>query len=245
MQPITISLVTLGTIKHSVDFGFLEAWKSKIIKIDHRSSLAHLPNAIGADWDYTDSQLRSVLKPDVASDLTVGLIDAPIEDNYYMRRLTERSAVLSLHEMADILQNAQFPIEQFILRNCYEMAVILAGRKNLLPADYSELAHDDIRGCLLDMNSNKTDIVFSLHKPTLCTPCASVISAEQLPNRFLSTLLKELKRIRKPLYARATAWVKQHPLLALVITSCFAILLNLIASFAFDSLNSIFRPGSR
>lgn len=240
MQPLKISLVPLGNLKYPVSIAELESWRSQVISIKHGASVGHLPDADGDDWEYPDDQLLKVLGADANSDFTLGLINAPLEENYYMRRLSDRVAVLSLYQMADIVKYSDFTIEQFILRNAYELAVLFAANGKLIPTDYTTWAHDETRGCIFDMNASKSDIVFSLHRPILCPACRTKVSAKQIPAGLLPNLDKELKRIQKTLYVRILEWVKRHPIFALVITASFGIALNLIASVIFEKAKGMF-----
>lgn len=240
MRPIKVALVSIGGLKHRVDIPYLENWRSEILKIDHKSSIPLLPDASGPDWPYMKSQLCALMRPDSQSDFTVGLINAPLEDNYYMRRLDDKLAILSLFEMAEIARLFNFTLENFILRNLYELAVLHAASGGVFASDAESWAHHDIRGCLFDLNANKSDIVFSMHKPTLCHTCHERVLKNQIDPKFISTLNKELSRIRKTLYVRIAEWVEAHPLRALAMTGAFAILLNLIANFLFEKLKPLF-----
>ena len=167
MHPLNIAIVSLGSLKYPVNMSYLEGWKSQIIKLSHGASVGHLPDAEGENWEYTCDQLGTLVHSDSNASFTVALISAPLEDNYYMRRLGDKVAVLSLFEMAEIVRFSDFTIENYILRNIYELAVLYAANGALIPSDAYSWAHDDVRGCLFDMNANKSDIVFSLHQPTL------------------------------------------------------------------------------
>ena len=239
MRPIKISLVSLGNLKYPVSISHLETWPSKVLTIQHGASVGHLPNSDGGSWEYTDENLLEVLKADEDSDFTVGLINVPLEGNYYMRRLTDKVAVLSLYEMADIVLYSEFTLEQFILRNIYELTVLFAANGKVIPTDYTTWAHDEVRGCIFDMNSNKSDIVFSLHRPILCPSCKTRVSSKQLPAEFVPTLERELLQIQKSLFVRMTEWVKLHPIFALLITATFGVLLNLIASVIFEKAKHV------
>ena len=234
MHPIKISLVSLGNLKYPLNVSLLETWESDILTIKHDASVGHLPNSDGNSWEYTDSHLHSVLAANDGTDFTVGLTDVRLEDNYYIRRLSDKVAVLSFHEMADIVHYSEFTLEQYILRNLYELAVLSAANGKLIPSDYTTWAHDEVRGCLFDLNSSKTDIIFSLHQPKLCPACKTRVSSRQVPADFVPTLERELLRIKKSLFVRMSEWIKLHPIFALLITATSAVLLNLIASVIFE-----------
>jgi hypothetical protein len=234
MRPIKISLVLLGNLKYPVDVAQLEGWNSDVLCVQHRAAVGHLPDADGDDWEYTDQQLLGVLGAEQESDLTLGLISLPLENNYYMRRLSDRVAVLSLYQMAEIVRYSGFSLEQYVLRNAYELAVLFIGNGKLIPSNYETWAHDEVRGCVFDMNSNKSDIIFSMDAPALCAACRTRLSSKQVPADLIPALERELARIRKPLYLRMTDWVKEHPIFALTITAVSGIALNLIASIIFE-----------
>lgn len=240
MHPIRISLVSQGHLKYPINISEITAWKSSVMSISHGASVGHLPDADGGGWEYTDAHLLDVIAADVESDFTVGLIDVPLEDNYYLRRLTDKVAVLSLYEMAEIVRYSEFTLEQFILRNLYELAVLFAANGKLIPSDYVTWTHDEVRGCLFDMNSSKSDIVFSLHRPKLCTACKARVLSKQVPADFVPHLERELKRLKKSLFLRMTEWVKLHPILALMITALSSVFLNFVASVIFEKAKRVF-----
>jgi hypothetical protein len=86
------------------------------------------------------------------------------------------------------------------------------------------------------MCANKADIVFSTERPIICEPCKARIMSGQVPREFISSVEKELTRIRKPLYYRPTDFVKAHPLIALTITTVTALFLNIAANFIYDGI---------
>lgn len=234
MRPFKVSLVSLGSLKYPVDISYLEGWDSQLFTVQHGSSIVHLPNAQGSEWDYPDKQLSTLIKADSEADFTFALINAPLESNYYMRRLSDKVAVLSLFEMAEIVRYSDFTIENYILRNIYELVVLYAVNGKLIPPDAHSWTHDDVRGCLFDMNASKPDIVFSMHKPKLCNGCKARVLSNPVNSEFLPALDKELLKIKKALYFSMAEWVKIHPLYALAITASSAIFLNLIASVLFE-----------
>jgi hypothetical protein len=238
MEKLKITLISLGNTKYPVNFGELESWNSTLFKLQNGASIGQLPDAEGNNWEYTDNQLKKLVHPDRGSDFAIGIINAPLDENYYIRRISDNVAILSLYEMADIVRYSEFTIEQYLLRNIYELAVLFCANRKLIPADYGSWAHDEVRGCLFDMNSSKTDIVFSLHRPILCSACTSRVMSKQVPTSLISALKDELPRIQKPLFSRISDWVKLHPLLALLVTAFSGVALNIIASIIFEKAKS-------
>ena len=234
MTPVRISLVTLGSLKQPVDVRFLSHWRSEILTIRHGDSVAHLEDSEGDEWSYTDKQLERLLAPAAESEITLGLINAPLEDNFYLRRLPENVVVLSLYEMAEIVQYENFSLETFILRIGYELAVLFKAEGRIPATGESTWTHDDIRGCLFDMCSSKGDIVFSLHRPCLCDTCRARVLQKRVDARLLPQLHRELRRIHKTLFYRLTDWIKIHPVLTLALTTLLAFAVNLASSAIFE-----------
>ncbi|CAA7626076.1 hypothetical protein [Magnetospirillum sp. UT-4] len=235
MRKLVVSIVPLGSLKHSVNMQGLEKWPSKLFTIRHGASVNHLPDAAGNNWEYTKVQLNNIVRHDEQSDITLALINAKLEGNYYIRTLSRNIAVISLYEMADIVLSANLTIENFILRNTYELATIYEADGHSLDNAYT-WPHDDIRGCLYDMNANKYDIIFSMHRPSLCGNCRSKIQSMQVRSGFLPAIDAELRLIKKTLYFRINEWIKSHPLYALAIAAASATSINLIASVIFESV---------
>jgi len=92
------------------------------------------------------------------------------------------------------------------------------------------------------MNGIKSDLVESCNKPVVCGECEERLRNERVSNQTIKTVQKEIKQIRKHLYYRAFDFVKAKPVIALAISSVFAISLgvagSLIASFIYDCIKS-------
>lgn len=231
---MNISLVTLGHLKYPFKKKDLTKWKSGLLKITCSAEVMLLPDPEGHRQEYLDRQLLNLIQSNQKAEITVALIDAPLENNYYMRVISKSTFVISLFEMAEIVRDANLTIEQYIIRNLYIIAVVCVSRNPAIPFDYSKWAHKAIRGCLFDMNMDKKDIVFSLGKTAICDECTTRTQSYQLPNGFIKNLKNELKKIQKPIYYRMLDWVREHPIWALVFSALFAISLNLFASYIFD-----------
>lgn len=235
MRQLDVALVSLGHQKQPIDGAFLGSWSSKIIKLRYGAAIEFTPNAQGRRWEYPDTQLRELVRPVEGADLTVAIVSAPIERNFYSRRLGNNLVVFSIHEMTHILNAGHFRIEHFLLRNIYQIAIYFHALGGTVPdSDELSWSHHDIRGCLFDMNSQKTDILYSMHQPTLCDACRTRLRQKQVDSALIPALDNELRRIRRQLFYQAVDWVKSHPIYSLLITAVFAISLNVIASIIFE-----------
>jgi hypothetical protein len=240
LKKIRIKLVTLGNLKHRLDFRLIERWRSKVFKAEHVDQVQALPNTTGDSWSYPDTQLARIVAPDSQHDFTLAVINAPLQDNYYLRRLGNRTCVLSLYETAEILRQANLTVESFVIRNLYGLCCVYELQRKEIPPTVYAIAHDETRGCLFDMNGNKADIVFSTERPTVCPQCKAAIMRATVPKEFLPQVEKELRRIRKAVYYRLSDWVRRHPLWALGITSLVAVILNLVAAFLYPLIRDLY-----
>lgn len=236
MKKIRVKLVTLGNLKYPINFSIIEKWKSEIFEAHHVDQIQALPDSDGEGWSYPDAQLNTLISPDAGYDFTIGVINARLESNFYLRPIANNVGVLSLYETAEILHYSNLALESFIIRIIYEAsAIYLEGGRNITTNAFM-LVHDDTRNCLYDLAPNKADIIFSTARPTICDSCKARIIQKQVPREFLANAAKELKRIKKQRYYRMTDFVKVHPLTALLITSAFALVLNVAANFIFDGI---------
>jgi len=92
------------------------------------------------------------------------------------------------------------------------------------------------------MNGIKSDLIESCNRPIVCGECEERLRNERVSNQTIKTVQQEIRKIRKHLYDRAFDFVKAKPVIALAISSVFAIFLgaagSLIASFVYDGIKS-------
>jgi len=150
---IGIKIIILGELRYQINEKYIVNWKSRLFKIEELGHRSFMENTDNSNWSYSDSIFEKMIEKKKTIDkITFFIINAPLEDNYYLRRIGKNACVLSLFEIAEILINNNLNIEPFIFRNIYEVVLIFKSLGTIPPAVYP-IAHDDIRGCLLDMNS--------------------------------------------------------------------------------------------
>jgi hypothetical protein len=241
MPPVMkIQLIKIGQIRARINYAIIEKWRSDFFVIGGMSEVPQIRVDHFADgYLFPNEKLKEVLTHDRDFDLTVGIIDQPIEGNYYMHRLDGHTAIISLHEIKDILRMDNIPAKNFLLRCIYEMVVFFHEGGGVVDDRVYMIPHDETRGCLFDMNVFKSDIVFSTIRPTICSACESRLSSKTLPTNFIPLIKKEIKKLDKKLYYRLVDFTKNHPLISILITAVFAVILNLLANFIYDLLKSL------
>jgi hypothetical protein len=237
---LRINFITVGNLRVPLDTSGLQNWRSELFSLSHAGHIGTVPDARGEDdWTYTDMQLQEIVRPDREAQLTIALVAGPLELNYYSRRLPGNLIVLSTFEISEVLQAAQIPMENFVLRAAYAHLVYYHFCGNVVPLTTKfTLSHQEIRGCLFDLNANKADLAVSASRPILCASCKANLQSRQVPPQFWTTLDRELARIKKPLYFRLADWVRQHPVLAFIATTLFALVVNVVSNGIYDLLKA-------
>jgi hypothetical protein len=236
-----ISIVQLGQLKRRINFGNLQRWKSKVFKINSVSEICHIPNfEYKTNWQYlSDDLVRSCIEHDGKAKITIAVTEYSLEANFYMRKVDSGLTIISLFEVGDILRDRDIPIENFILRNIYEIVALtcvypdLPNTSDEIPA----IVHEETRSCLFDISGIKTDIIYSSSKPSLCPQCEAYLQKKQLPQGFTNNLISEIKRIRKPLFNRISDFIKHHPIWAIIIGIVTQLCIGIVANYLYYLIN--------
>ncbi len=236
--PVKIALVLLGTQLHMSTINKLRVYKSKIFIINSVKTKADLPNTKSMDWSYSDTQIASFIEPDDHSDITIALLEDKIEGNFFMRRLGERVGAITFFQAAEIMADANIDLLNYLLVDIYEaVTLFVQGDKSLYPG--REVCHYATRRCIFDMAGNKYDVVYACEQTCLCTECEAKLRSKVLPEKYIDTLKKELKHVRKSRYSRIMDFIKRKPLFSLLLTAITSIVLNLVASLLYEWLRNV------
>jgi len=243
MEPVTITLVIQGNLKYPFDLEYIQKWDSKIFKIVGTERVESLPNSGFVPSGYSDQELAAIFTPSGRSDLTLAIVGAQLELNFYARIPPTGVVVLSLFEMGDILNRENHTVETFVLRCLYALvlAYVECGRSLSLTRAL-QLHHDEPRGCLYDFNQAKVETVRSLDRPKLCADCLARLGHRQIDASFVPALIEELKRIRKGRYYRILDWARKNPIKALLLATLWAVVLNMAANLAYDLCKAVLGP---
>jgi hypothetical protein len=90
--------------------------------------------------------------------------------------------------------------------------------------------HHETRGCIFDITGIKTDLPASCNKPKICDECQERLKKNLVSNDIIELSQKKFLKIRKEFYYRILDFVKMYPVWALLISSVYGIILNIIAS---------------
>ena len=240
-----IQLAALGRLPADFDPGDLLRWKSSVFEIDPSIESFQLnDDAQGADWEYTDQQLEKYFPNQVDGSFLVILVNVKLENNWYVRRLSNNRVLFTFHELDQILRFHSIPLKNIALRVLYAASLIYRRYGNRIPptTEKTNYAHDETRGCLFDMNASKLDVVHSCHQPILCEYCVAQLKNAQVSNEVINSVQSEIRKILKPLFHRMVDFVKSHPVWSILISLVTALVVGIIASilaaYIYDALKA-------
>jgi hypothetical protein len=234
MDKTKISVATIGHMPSEFDKTKMKKWKSSIFSIVGDIENYSLTNdSDGHSWEFTDTNIEQLLPEIFSGSFLIAIVNVPLELNWYSRRLSKNRVVFTFHEIKEILNHFNIPLENALFRLLYAYTFLYkrSGEKIPLNEDSTNFTHDETRGCLFDMNGIKTDIVYSLHKPIICPDCVERLRKEKISNETIEKAQKEILGIKKPLFFRIISFVKVHPIWSMLISAITAVVLGAIGSY--------------
>lgn len=245
MSKVRIKLVSIGHLPLNFQPKKIKKWKSNIFQVvEEIDNYSLRCNSDGSDWEFSDMAVKSQLPVQFDADFMIAIVNVPIEDNWYSRRLGNNQVVFTFNQIKEILEHNNIPLENIVYRLLYAYSLLFKRAGNRIP-DFNEsmgFTHDETRGCLFDMNGIKTDIVASCHNPQICDECQERLKQERVSKYVIEDTQGEIKRIKKDLYFRIIGHVKKHPILTLGISSFFALGVgvtgSIVGSFIYEYIKA-------
>ena len=243
IKKVKIKLVFLGQVPFTVDTSKILSWQSNLFElINPIETFQITKNSDREDWSYSDACIQSLIPKRNGEDILIALTNVRIEDNYYVRRFVNDSFCVTFHEVLEILDEKYIPLENFILKVLYSISLVYKKYGNRIPemSEMTKFTHDETKGCLFDMNGNKTDIIYSTNHPIICSTCVSTLVNDGIEQSLLKEVQNELENVQKDLYYRISDFIKTHPKLSISISSISAIILgaigSILASFIWENI---------
>lgn len=251
MDKAKIRLVTIGHLPLHLNLRQVSAWRSEVFELVGEIENFDLRcDSDGPEWEFSDNLLKEQIPSCDGADFILAIVNVPIEENWYSRRLGDNKIVLTFNQIREFLDCENIPLENAILRVLYAYTLAFRSSGNRIPGlnESQGFTHDETRGCLFDMNGIKSDLVESCNKPIVCGECEQRLRKGRVSDQVIKATQKEIRKIRKHRYYRIFDFVKSKPLTALFISSVFAIILgitgSLIASFIYDGIKVSFSAGT-
>jgi hypothetical protein len=234
MEKVKIKLVTIGHLPLHLSLSNVSAWISDVFELVGKIEGFDLQcNSDSPSWEFSDKLLQGQLPVNnTDADFLLAIVNVPIENNWYSRRLGNNQIVFTFSQIREFLAWENIPLENAIIRVLYAYTLLYRRSGNKIP-EFGELpgfTHDETRGCLFDMNGIKSDLVLSCNKPIVCGKCENDLKNKRVSNQTIKTVQKEIRRIQKNLYYRVLDFVKIKPIFSLIVSSIFALVLGVVAS---------------
>lgn len=236
---INIKLIIIGHSDRVVNFDLIKKYKSKFFKILDIERINNLPNPEKDDGYldivYTKAEIKKVMNDIQFDGLCIAIMNYGFDNNFYMHRVGNNKVCISIFELENILNEKKISIENFIIKNIYEIFIFYKIVKNLTDNDeVYEFIHNDTRGCLFDLNGDKRDIIYNTEKPIICDECKGKISKKSIPTNFLEDIQKELLKIDKPSIKKIENFISKYPLFSVLVTFLFSTFINLFSNWLWE-----------
>ncbi len=248
MNKLKITIVTIGHMPPNLNRQKIENWESSIFELTGGIESYTLPiDSDGNNWEFSDEALKNVLPNHHDGDFLIAIVNVPIQENYFARVPEDNKVVFTFYETKEILGLHNIPLENVIYLMIYTCALIYLsvkaqGKEISLIRDWSRFFHDETRGCPFDMNGIKSEIIYACDSPTICSDCLTKFRNGKVSIELIDTINQELRKIKKPLFYRASDFVKNHPIASLIITTLTALILgvsgSIIGSYIFEWLRA-------
>lgn len=246
---VKVKIALIGGIAQELSRKRIIGWKSsffsicEIIKFNLNAKPDLVYNRGFSDYNLcqnlpTIEQIKSNSDNKDPWDITIYVMSAPLEYNFYSRILDENRIVVTYYEIKKILKECEIPLEYYLIRLLYSYSLLHTVKKEkfLSMQDEEYLSHEDNRGCIFDMCGTYQEISSSVNTPTICDECAGKLVIHNFPNDKILQIRKELKGLKLAWINRLRSKIKQSPLLSLIFTILLTLIITLIGNFIFDWL---------
>ncbi|AOS83129.1 hypothetical protein BIU88_02600 [Chlorobaculum limnaeum] len=130
--------------------------------------------------------------------IRVGITQAPLEDNFFVRSVGSNCIALTLFQTKEIYTLANRTVEEYIVISLLPHILWTIYKSHKHTTDYLDLFHLETKGCIFDLTAYKPDKVFKIKKPQLDSECKSklleaniepqiIIAIEAFLNEFAET----------------------------------------------------------
>lgn len=238
MSKISVKIIMIGHIEKIIDFDLIQKHSSKFFAIEELDRIPDLPvpnkNDGYLDVIYSVEEMENILSNITHDGLCIGVMNYKYDDNFYMHRLDDNKVCISVAGLEEILKRKDISLENFILKNIYVIYIFYKVLGSTLNDKVYDFFHNDTRGCLFDLNGDKSDIIYNTEKPIICHECQSKINKQAIPSNFINQLEYALKNITKPMFKSIELFIRKYPLLSISATIIFSTTINILSSYIWE-----------
>jgi len=236
MDKVKVKLVFLGNPRHKLDLKKIKGLDSKFFEVVAEEYIKTLPepkkNDGYLDVEYTVPEIIETVGSVSFDGVVIAIMNYRFDDGFYLHRLRENQACLSIAGIDRLLLDNHISLENFIIKNIYELILFKNIFSDMSSNEAYKMVHQDTRGCLFDLNGDQTDVIHNTEKPIICDECKAFINSKSTSSGFIGKFESELKKIKKPLISSVELFIKKYPL--------FSVSLTLFSSFLISVLAGLF-----
>ncbi|CRK59249.1 hypothetical protein [Alloactinosynnema sp. L-07] len=193
-------------------------------------------SAIGYSLPRLFAVLAATAEPE---QVMVGITRAPIERNLFGSHVSPGLIILSLHQVQEVCVSSGRTTEEYLAQSAITELLQLLYVSSSPDALWTDLAHDEVRGCLFDYVPNKIDKAVKLRCGHLDQQCRARLIESGVAADLLVAADKLLRRIQSPTLGRTLRQALQQPVFSLLLGGVLGgLIINLVSSAITDSFTS-------
>ena len=165
--------------------------------------IANLGNPDINGYGYSDAAFAELVSRHADPfDVCVVVTGVPIEGNFFTRSMGDGLIISTFYQADDLLQaSGRSPEAYAAMAVCQELVSMEFQRVTQRP--WSDLFHQDPRGCLFDFAGIKSQKLAKLRSSTICDDCLGKLDRANVNDQVKSFARALLTKIRRPSFAHA------------------------------------------
>jgi hypothetical protein len=192
------------------------------------------------DIAYSRTHLCNLFPSIPGMDLRVGVTMAPLEGNFYTLTHDIDMIIITLFQTDEVSERAGRTMEEYIAQTMATELLWLQYKAQKPGSHFSDLFHQDTRGCIFDFVTAKPEKVHKLRSGRIDPMCQGKLVEANVPGSVVRAVGQIIERIQKPSLLESLAQGLQRPLFSLVFGSLVGgLAINTLSSLALGDFDSI------
>ena len=189
-------------------------------------------------YGYSRSALFKLFPDAPVSEILVGVIRAPIEDNFFSKTQKPNKVVLSLYETSEVCERAGQSVEEYLAQSALSEFLQLQYMEARPRATWEDLVHNEVRCCIFDFVPFKLDKAYKLRLGSIDSECRNKLTNVGVSADVLDAVVLVLKRIQVPGLAKSFTQSLRQPTFSLIVGGLVGgMLINLVSAGLTGQLN--------
>ncbi|MCR4030432.1 MULTISPECIES: hypothetical protein [Flavobacterium] len=231
-----IQIIKIGHNDH-VDFSKLKKrFDSSSTFKSQNDVIVTSPPFLNQDYlTITDQQLMSI-NFNNGSDFSIGIIDRPLQGNFFSRPISENFIVISTFGLEELNLREGITVENYLLRFVYAFTIMFNAYGGF-NQQAAEIMQNNISGCLFDRAIYKKQIAIFFKNPHISLSAENILSTKAINAQLIPDTKKDIKKLKISWYYNYSNWLSRNPVWATIIIFISGLLLSdLGGNFIYDWL---------